>query len=81
MHAAALRCQTTWVEDRATQRCDLSAIPGAKTDGAARCRPVLHTQHRDWHQSDKPSWHDASTALVGRRSQLAKTTDQHSSSR
>jgi len=73
MHARALQPHSAWAEDRATQRCDPSAVPGAKTDGAARGRPVLHTPHRDWHPSDKPSQQDAATALAGCPSQLANT--------
>jgi hypothetical protein len=30
----------TWAEDRATLASDPSAVPGAKTEGAARCRPI-----------------------------------------
>ncbi len=62
----------TWTEDRATQECDLSADPGAKTEGRAvsthgTARPSL----RDWHQSAKLSWHDATTPQAGCPSTLA----------
>ena len=71
MRTAALQPDSAWAEDRALLRSNPSAVPGAKTDGAAGRRPVLHTRHRDWHQSDKPSRQDAAIVLVGRRSQLA----------
>ena len=61
MLTAALQPDSAWAEDRALLRSNLSAVPGAKTDGAARGRSVFPTYHRDWHQSDKPSRHDAAT--------------------
>jgi hypothetical protein len=73
MLTAALQPDSAWAEDRATQRCDPSAVPGAKTDGAARGRPVFNIPHRDWHQSAKPSRHEAATALAGCPSKLANT--------
>ncbi|MGH8165366.1 MAG: transposase, partial [Rhodanobacteraceae bacterium] len=36
MPPPALRCQMTWTEDRATQRCDPSAAPGAETGVGAK---------------------------------------------
>lgn len=51
-------------------RSNPSAVSGAKTDGAARGRPVLHSPHRDWHQSDKPSQQDAATSSARRHSQF-----------
>jgi len=44
-----------------TQRCDLSADPGAKTGAWARLALALLPLQplRDWHQSDKPSRQDA----------------------
>ena len=71
MRSLALQPDSAWAEDRALLRSNPSAVPGAKTDGAARGRPVLHSPHRDWHQSDKPLQQDAATALVGCPSQLA----------
>ena len=71
MPAAALQPDSAWAEDRALLRSNPSAVPGAKTDGAARGRPVLYTPNRDWHQSDKPSQQDAATALAGCPSSLA----------
>ena len=54
----------TWTEDRATQRCDPSAVPGAKTGGGAGLRLApLPSPLRDWHQRDKPSRQDAATIL------------------
>lgn len=41
MLAAALQPDSAWAEDRALLRSNPSADPGAKTDGAARGRPVL----------------------------------------
>ena len=47
----------TWAEDRATQRCDPSADPGAKIEGRAVFfqKDAAHLPLRDWHESDKPS--------------------------
>jgi hypothetical protein len=47
----------TWAEDRATQRCDPSAAPGAKIEGRALFfqKDAAHLLLRDWHQSEKPS--------------------------
>ncbi len=73
MTLAALQPDSAWAEDRATLRSDPSAVPGAKTDGAARGRPVLHSPHRDWQQSDKPSQQDAVTALARCLSPLANS--------
>ena len=73
MHTAALQPDSAWVEDRALLRSNPSAVPGAKTDGAAGSRPVLPTPHRDWHQSDKPSRQDAATVLAGGPSPLVNT--------
>ena len=65
---------STWAEDRATQRCDPSAVPGAKTEGravlASGGHPIsLHL--RNWHQSAKPSRHDAATVLTRCPSSIA----------
>src|SRR3954468_7738912 len=73
MPTAALQPDSAWAEDRALLRSNPSAVPGAKTDRAAGSRPLLHTHHRDWHQSDKPSQQDAATALAGCPSQLANS--------
>ena len=57
-----------WAEDRATQRCDPSAAPSAKTGVRAELRrsvPLLSCPLRDWPQSDKPSRHDAATRRTG----------------
>ena len=47
----------TWAEDRATQRCDPSADPGAKIEGRAVFfqKDAAHLPLRDWRQSEKPS--------------------------
>jgi hypothetical protein len=74
MLTAALQPDSAWAEDRALLRSNPSAVPGAKTDGAAGRRPVL-PHHRDWHPSDKPSRHDAAVL------NSLTMTDQHSSSR
>jgi hypothetical protein len=59
--ADALQQRTTWAEDKAMQRCNPSADPGAESEGRAasltRRRPPSHLH--SWHQSDKPDWHDA----------------------
>jgi len=73
MSNGALQPMLTRAEDRATQRCDPSAVPGAKTEdravvqhAAARSSPL-----RDWHPRDKPSRHDAATSLTRRPFPLA----------
>jgi hypothetical protein len=71
MRSLALQPDSAWAEDRAMLRSNPSAVPGAKTDGAAGRRPLLHTTHRDWHQSDKPPRQDAATDPAGCPSQLA----------
>jgi hypothetical protein len=40
MDSAALRCEMNWAEDRAPQRCDPSADPGAKTEARAASLPA-----------------------------------------
>jgi hypothetical protein len=74
----ALQPIAAWAEDRATQRCDPSADPGAKTGARARNSLVLLPFYplRDWHESDKPSRHDAATLLAGCPSQLANPERQ-----
>ena len=74
MRSVALQPESAWAEDRALLRSNPSAVPGAKTDGAAGSRPVLRIIYRDWHQSDKPSRHDAATPSQGRTSQLANAS-------
>ena len=68
MFREALQLTMTWAEDRATQRCDPSADPGAKTEGR-----VVHWGNpwtaqpsflRDWHQSDKPSQQDEGNRIL-----------------
>ena len=68
-----LRSEMTWAEDRATQRCDPSAVPGAKTGAGAgnRLAPLPFHPLRDWHQGDKPSRQDAATVPTGCPSKLA----------
>ena len=58
-----LQRNAAWAEDRATQRCDPSADPGAKTGAGAGHVPALlpSSPLRDWHESDKPPRHDAAT--------------------
>ena len=63
MSTVELQPTMTWAEDRATQRCDPSADPGAKTEGRAVFFPkdAAGLPLRDWHPSDKPSPHEAAT--------------------
>ena len=60
-------------EDRATQRCDPSAVPGAKTEvrAAVRFAAARPSALRDLHQSDKPSRHEAASSSTRCRSSLA----------
>ena len=75
MFREALQPTMTWAEDRATQRCDPSAVPGAKTEGRAvhRINPwtVQPSFLRDWHQSGKPSQQDAANLSTRCRSSYA----------
>jgi PAS domain S-box-containing protein len=71
MACAAAQSSSTWVEDRATQRCDPSADPGAETEGRAALLPPTFTRLRDQHQSAKPSRHEAAKFPTGRSSQVA----------
>jgi len=77
MNTGALKPTMTWAEDRATQRCDPSADPGANTEGRPdhRFNPwtAKPSSLRDWHQSDKPSPHDAATGPQDATFQLANT--------
>jgi hypothetical protein len=79
-----LQHQTTWAEDRATQRCDPSADPGGRDRrmGGAPAQQAPPSFPFDLgHQSDKPDWHDA-TVTTGRMPFNSLTThDQNSSSR
>ena len=74
--AAMQQSLMTWAEDRATQRCDPSAGPGAKTGAGAGYIPALlpSSPLRDWHQSDKPSRHDAAIFPAGCPSQVANAS-------
>ena len=64
-----------WAEDRATQRCDPSAVPGAETEGRAVHRNNPWTAQpsflRDRRQSEKPSQQDAAILSTRCRSPLA----------
>jgi hypothetical protein len=71
MACAAAQSSSTWVEDRATQRCDPSADPGAETEGRAALLPPTFTRLRDQHQGAKPSRHEAAKFPTGRSSQVA----------
>ena len=75
MRRRAAEWLLTWAEDRATQRCDPSADPGAETgDGAWHSlRPLspLARCLQDQHQSAKPSRHEAAKSSTRRPSQLA----------
>ena len=75
-----LQRKAAWAEGRATQRCDPSADPGAKTEGrAVRSLTAAAAQPstlRDWHQSDKPSRHDAATLPAGCPLQFANPQRQ-----
>ncbi len=64
-----------WAEDRARQRCDLSADPGAKTGAGSGHIPALlpSSPLRDWHQSET-SRHDAATYPARCLSQVANAS-------
>jgi Leucine-rich repeat (LRR) protein len=66
--------KATWTEDRALLRSNPSAVAGAKTGAGAepsRSAPPLPSTFRDWHQSEKPSRHEAAKSSTGCASQLA----------
>ncbi len=69
MRRDALQRPMAWAEDRATQRCDPSADPGAKTGagiGPSGLIPLSPSQPlRTWHQRAKPWRHDAATIPAG----------------
>lgn len=74
----------TWTEDRATQRCDPSAGPGAKTGVRAELRrsvPLLSCPLRDWPPSDKPSRHDAATLRTRCPAPLPDARRSHAATR
>ena len=73
MSRGALQPILTWAQDRATQRCDSSADPGAESEERAvvQYAAVRPSPLRNWHQCDKPSRHDAATFLAGGPSPLA----------
>ena len=77
-----LQHQTTWAEDRATQRCDPSADPG---DRDRRMDGALHVPSSFpfdlGHQSDKPDWHDATDTTAGCLTKSLTPEGQNSISR
>jgi transposase InsO family protein len=78
--ANALQQPMAWTEDRATQRCDPSADPGAEIGvrgGFTAASPPL----RDRHQCDKPSWHDATITTAGCLQNSLTPREENSSSR
>ena len=67
MPSVALQPDSAWAEDRATQRCDPSAVPGAEVGVGAQPRwAPLPFLLRSWHQSAKPSRQDAATLFLER---------------
>lgn len=76
MRRGLAQSKTTWAEDKALQRCNLSAVPGAKTEGGieSECSiPSLGPTLRDWPESAKPSRQDAEKSATGGHSQLTNT--------
>lgn len=72
MASVALRCLAAWTEDRATQRCDPSAAPGAETGARAKLGfALLPPSLRDRRKSDKPSRQDAAIRAARCRSRFA----------
>jgi transposase InsO family protein len=82
-HADRLKHQTTWTEDRATQRCDPSAVPGAESEGWAvrhhQAPPSFPLHSR--HQCAKPDWHDATVNTGTMPLNSLTPSDQNSISR
>lgn len=77
--ADPLQHRMTWAEDRAMQRCNPSAVPGAESEGRAATPPSfpLHS----WQQCDKPSRHDAAIPAAGCLTHSLTPTGINSSSR
>ena len=73
MNDDKLQSKTAWAEDRATVRTDPSTDLGAKTEEQAVGikRVAARLPLRDWHESDKPSRHDAVTLRQDATFQLA----------
>lgn len=81
--ADALQHRTAWAEDKATQRCDPSAVPGdrdRRTDGALQYAPSSFPFDLG-HPSDKPDWHDAAITIDTRSFNSLTPNGQNSSSR
>lgn len=68
MSRVARKSTTAWAEDTALLRSNRSADPGAKTARGRHDAAFLRV--RDWHESDKPSRHDAAKSLAGRPSKF-----------
>jgi transposase InsO family protein len=78
--AERLQHPVAWAEDRATLRSDPSADPGAEIGergGFTAASPPL----RDRHESDKPSWHDATMPPARGPSYSLTPSKKNSSSR
>ena len=71
MNHAVAESQSTWAEDTALLRSNRSADPGAKTGAGIELSRSVPLPLRDWHQSAKPSRHDAAKSSTRRPSQLA----------
>ena len=76
MSRDALHTILTWAEDRATQRCDPNAVPGAESEerAAVQHAAVRPSLLRSRHPGDKPSRHEAATFLTGCPSPLANSS-------
>jgi len=76
MRSGLAQSKTTWAEDTALQRCNRSAVPGAKTGSrfalGRAIRPV-RIPFRDWPQSEKPSRQDAAKSATGGHLPLTNT--------
>jgi hypothetical protein len=60
----------TWAEDTDLLRSNRSADPGAKTEARAVASQAAARLLRDWHESDKPSRHEAAKSPAGRASRF-----------
>jgi putative transposase len=78
--AERLQHQVTWAEDRATLRSDPSADPGVEI-GTRGGLTAASNPLRDRHESDKPSWHDATITPAGCLPYSLTTHKTNSSSR
>lgn len=77
MNRAVAESPLAWTQGTALLRSNRSAVPGAKTGAGIELPRSVPLPLRDWHQSAKPSRHEAATLTLTRRpSQLANANQR-----